>query len=310
MTQQATEIYSPLQPIAPFARQHQIRSTSTRVAEGKVSCGDCLEILERIPANSVQCVFADPPFNLGKKYNSYKDKLPVETYFDWTEQWIKGAMRVLKEDGSLFIYNIPRMLIRTSQIAQDYAYFRHWISWNSPGRPLGKSLIPSHYGILYYTKSERGSKFFDVRAPHKSCRKCHEFLKDYGGKEHLRHPFGYLIGDVWDDIHRVRHSQKRIKGHPCQLPPHLIERLLLISTDPSDLVVDLFAGGGSAGVAAKNLGRRYIGCEKDAGYADMANEHIQRAQPQKQGDAFVSKHLGKLVSVRNVDLEILGEQDA
>lgn len=271
--------------------------------EGLVNHADCIDLLRELPTGSVQCVFADPPFNLGKKYNSYNDRLPLDDYLDWTEAWLSEAVRVLADDGTLFVYNIPRLLTKTAQIADKYAYFRHWISWNSAGRPLGRSLLPTHYGILYYTKSAGDFKFYDVRSPHKKCRSCDDFLKDYGGKKHLRHPFGSLVGDVWDDIHRVRHSHKRIENHPCQLPPHLIERLLLISTDPDDRVVDLFAGGGSAGVAARQLGRRYIGCDTDAKYVALANEKIAQSTAQKIGDVFVSKHLNKVVSIRDVDLK-------
>ena len=267
----------------------------------KVNLGDCLDLMKSMPANSVQTIFADPPFNLNKKYTTYKDNLALEEYFNWTKCWIKEGLRVLKPDGSFFIYNIPRLLIRTSNILSDYAHFRHWIAWQSVGRPLGKTLQPSHYGILFYTKTDK-SKFYDVRAPHKKCPKCDSFLKDYGGKAYLRHDFGYQVGDVWDDIHRVRHKNKRILNHPCQLPVHLIERVILISTDPNDIVLDIFAGGGSAAVAAKQLGRQYIGADIDPDYCRAANKKMSEAQKTQLGDIFVSMHLGKIISLRNVDI--------
>lgn len=278
-------------------------TSAVKMQKGKVHKIDCITALQSLKPGSVQCIFADPPFNLGKKYDTYKDKLPLKEYFEWTEMWIKESMKALADSGTLFIYNIPKMLTKTSASADKYGKFRHWISWNSPGRPLGKSLLPSHYGILYYTKKTTGFKFYDVRAPHKTCRVCKGYIKDYGGKKHLRHPFGYLVGDVWDDIHRNRHANKRIDNHPCQLPPHLIERLYLLSTDPGDLVVDLFAGGGSAGVAAKQLGRKYIGCDISQEYVTSANKIITETKIQKIGNVFVSRHLNKIVSVRNIDLQ-------
>ncbi len=172
---------------------------------------DCIKAMDALPENSVQLVFADPPFNLNKNYNSYKDNLAIEDYLVWTRAWIESAIRILKDDGSLLVYNIPRLLICTAPILSELAIFKHWIAWNSTGKPLGKTLQPAHYGILYYTKTKE-SKFFDVRAPHKECRKCKAFLKDYGGKEHLRNPFGYQISDVWDDIHRVRQFAARQDG--------------------------------------------------------------------------------------------------
>ena len=116
-------------------------------------------------------------------------------------------------------------------------------------------------------------------------------------------PVGTQISDVWDDIHRVRHASKRISDHPCQLPVHLIERLILMTTDAGDLVVDPFCGGGSAAVAARQMGRCYIGAEIDAVYQKQAQQKYDDAKPTKIGDAYVSMHLGKIVSVRDCDVQ-------
>ncbi|MGI9298438.1 MAG: DNA-methyltransferase [Gammaproteobacteria bacterium] len=261
---------------------------------------DCLALMRDMRADSVNMIFADPPFNLNKKYCTYKDNLPFERYLAWTAEWLGEAMRILRPDGSIFVYNIPKLLTHTAAILNRLAEFRHWIAWNSNGRPLGKTLQPAHYGILFYTKGGAG-KFYDVRAPHKTCRACREYIKDYGGKKHLRHEFGCQISDVWDDIHRVRHGSKRIDSHPCQLPVHLIERMILMTTDEGDIVFDPFCGGGSAAVAARQMGRRYIGAEMDAGYCAAAREKFKAAKPVKQDGAFVSVHLNKIVSIRDAD---------
>ena len=264
--------------------------------------GDCIEMMNRLPEKSAQMVFADPPFNLSKKYRSYVDRLPFDEYMEWTEEWIVAALRILRDDGTLLVYNIPRLLSHTTPILNERAEFRHWIAWNSGGKPLGKTLQPAHYGILFYTLT-RKNKFYDVRAPHKTCRLCRAYLTDYGGKEHLRHPFGYQISDVWDDIHRVRHRSKRIENHPCQLPVHLIERAILMTTDPGDLVVDPFCGGGSGAVAAKQMGRNYIGAEIDSYYQNVSQAKMCEAKPTTLGNAYVSIHLGNVVSIRDCDIE-------
>jgi len=268
---------------------------------GAVHNVDCLQLMRSMPDESVAMVFADPPFNLNKKYLSYRDNLPFAEYIDWTAEWLREACRILRSDGSIFVYNIPKLLTHTAAILNNLAEFKHWIAWNSNGQPLGKTLQPAHYGILFYAKSKRG-KFYDVRAPHKKCRSCQTYLKDYGGKEHLRHQFGYQISDVWDDIHRIRHNRRRIEKHPCQLPAHLIERMALMTTDAGDIVFDPFAGSGPAAVAAKQLGRRYIGAEIDPEYCAAANEKYASAQPVKHNGAYVSIYLDKTVSVRDVDL--------
>ena len=269
---------------------------------GKIHNEDCLKTLEKIPNESVQVVFADPPFNVNKKYNSYEDNMDEDSYWKWTKLWLVECLRVLRKDGALFLYNIPRHLVKSVVILNDLAKFQHWIAWNSVGKPLGRSLQLAHYGILYYNKSENHQKFYDVRAPHKICRKCESYLKDYGGKEHMRHPFGTLVSDVWDDLHRVRHANKRISNHPCQLPVHLLERILLISSDVDDVVFDPFCGGGSMAVAAKQLKRKYIGSEIDAEYTNASNQKMQNAKETKLGSAYVSTHLSKIITVRDMDL--------
>ena len=272
-------------------------------ALNQVNLADCLALMAQLPAGCAQMVFADPPFNLDKKYESYRDKLPLADYLDWTREWLTAASRLLAPGGSLFLYNIPKLLTYSAAILNELLDFRHWIAWNSGGKPLGKTMQPSHYGILFYTKGGReNTKFYDVRAPHKQCRECQAYAKDYGGKEYLRHPFGAQISDVWDDIHRVRHASKRIADHPCQLPVHLVERLILMSTDPGDIVVDPFCGGGAAAVAAKQLGRQYIGAEIDPQYQTAAQARFEQARAVTIGSAYVSMHLGKIVSIRDQDI--------
>ena len=266
---------------------------------------DCVELMRSMPDESASMVFADPPFNLNKKYSSYRDDVPFPQYMAWTAEWLEEACRILKPDGSLFVYNIPRLLTHTAAILNDLAVFRHWIAWNSGGQPLGNTLQPAHYGILFYSKTRYG-KFYDVRAPHRVCRECAAYLKDYGGKEPRRHKFGALVSDVWDDIHRTWQRSKRIETHPCQLPPQLIERLILMTTDEGDAVVDPFCGGGAAAVAARRLGRRYIGGDIDAGYCAAANARLDEETPVKRGGAYVSLHLGEIVSIRDADIELAG----
>ena len=269
---------------------------------GKVHNKDCLDLMAEMPTASVSMIFADPPFNLGKKYHSYKDNIPFKQYIHWTEKWLQECVRLLKDDGSLFLYNIPRLLVYSANTLNTIAEFRHWIAWNSNGQPLGKTLQPAHYGILFYTKN-KNSKFYDVRAPHKTCRLCKQYLKDYGGKEHLRHPFGYQVSDVWDDIHRVRHNCRRIASHPCQLPVPLIERMILMTTDERDIIFDPFTGSGSAAVATKQLGRRYIGSDIDKQYCQAASKAMLGAKEVTMGEAYVSIYLKRVFSVRDIDVK-------
>jgi site-specific DNA-methyltransferase (adenine-specific) len=255
--------------------------------------GDCLEVLREIPDNSVDVTFADPPFNLKKKYNSTKDSLDLQEYLHWCKLWINEMVRITKPTGSIFLHNIPKWLTYYTTILNESAQFKHWISWDAPTSPMGKSLQPSHYGILYYAKDTKQNKFYEIRYPHKRCRKCGYLYKDYGGKKGMLHPFGPLLSDVWTDIHRVKHNKYRDE-HPCQLPIHLLERIILMSSDEGDVVLDPFSGTGTTAIAAKRLGRNYIGIELDSEYVRISQNKLRMENPDsKFGDVWVSFFLIK-----------------
>ncbi|MFA7026295.1 MAG: site-specific DNA-methyltransferase, partial [Candidatus Cloacimonadaceae bacterium] len=177
----------------------------------------------------------------------------------------------------------------------------HWIAWDAPSSPMGKSLQPSHYGILFYTKQEKGSKLYELRYPHKRDRKTGFLQKDYGGKKDLLHPYGPLVSDVWTDIHRIKHNSKR-DPHPCQLPVHLLDRLILMTTDEGDTVLDPFSGTGTTAISAKRLGRNYIGFELDRKYVDISKEKLRNTLPDfKIGKSYVSFYLNDIITIRDKD---------
>jgi len=164
-------------------------------------------VLREIPDNSVDVTFADPPFNLKKKYNGTRDSLDLQEYLHWRKLWINEMVRITKPTGSIFLYNIPKWLTYYTAILNESAQFKHWISWDAPTSLMGKSLQPSHYGILHYAKDTKQNKFYKIRYPHKRCRKCGYLHKDYGGKKGMLHPFSPLLSDVWTNIHRVKHNK-------------------------------------------------------------------------------------------------------
>ena len=267
--------------------------------------GDCLEHFENIPDNSVDLTFADPPFNLKKGYNSYKDKLGFQEYLNWCERWISEMVRITKPTGSIFVHNIPKWLTYYSNFLNEKAYFKHWISWDAPTAPMGKSLQPSNYGFLFYTKSEKGAKINELRHPHKRDRKQGFLLKDYGGKKDKLHPFGPLISDVWTDIHRIKHNKNR-DPHPCQLPLHFMDRLILLATDENDIVLDPFSGTGTTAISTKRLGRKYIGFEIDPVYVDVSKEKLKNTETNyKIGNCWVSFYLKDIVTIRHKDWDDL-----
>lgn len=241
----------------------------------EILCGDATKEMRKIPDNSIDMTFADPPFNLNKKYGNYKDKKAADEYIKWCEEWLTEMVRITKTTGSIIVHNIPKWLIYYANYLNKIAIFKHWIAWDSMSTPLGKTLLPAHYGILFYTKISKGFKFHELRAPHKKCRTCGEMIKDYGGKKSQIHPHGTLLSDVWADIHRIRHNTRR-DAHPCQLPEPLLERLILMTTDENDVVLDPFIGAGTTALAAKRLGRNFIGIDIDPKYKKIVADKLKK----------------------------------
>jgi len=273
----------------------------------KIILGDSVVLFKEIPANSIDVTFADPPFNLKKKYNRYKDTLEFQEYLEWCKIWIHEMVRVTKPTGSIFLHNIPKWLTYYATFLNEFADFKHWISWDAPTAPMGKSLQPSHYGILYYAKESKQNKYYEIRYPHKRCRKCGYLLKDYGGKKAGLHPFGPLVSDVWTDIHRIKHNKYR-DTHPCQLPIHLLERIILMTSDEGDIILDPFSGTGTTAIAAKRLGRSYIGFDIDENYVETSIHKLEMENADsKIGDVWISFFIDNIVTLRDEDWSQIAE---
>ena len=98
----------------------------------KIIHGNCIEVMQDIPSNSINVTFADPPFNLKKKYGTYKDEKDTDDYLSWCRQWILEMVRITKPSGSIFVHNIPKWLLHYAGFLNEVADFRHWIAWGCP----------------------------------------------------------------------------------------------------------------------------------------------------------------------------------
>ncbi len=121
------------------------------------------------------------------------------------------------------------------------------------------------------------------------------------------HPFGLLVSDVWTDIHRIKHNKFR-DSHPCQLPIHLLERIILMSSDEGDIILDPFSGTGTTAIAAKRLGRQYIGFDIDENYVETSNHKLEMENSDsKIGDIWISFFINNIVTLRNKDWSQISE---
>lgn len=230
---------------------------------GTLFQGDCIQLMRSLPEESVDLIFADPPFNLSKVYESgINDNISEDEYLRWTEEWIVEAVRLLKPGGSIFVYNIPRWSTEIATILNRYLEFRHWISLNFRGYtpPIKYKLNVTHYGLLYYVKGNKPSAFNPQRIPMKTCRHCGGEIHDYGGKKKNVSELGQVISDVWEDIHPVRHKSRKTRDSN-ELPIKLLLRIIALASNEGDLVFDPFGGSGTTYKAAEMLGRKWIGVE-------------------------------------------------
>jgi site-specific DNA-methyltransferase (adenine-specific) len=231
---------------------------------GRLYEGDCLAVMPSLKAESVDLVFADPPFNLGKTYTSkINDTLEQQDYVDWSKRWIDGAVRLLKPGGAFFLYNLPKWNLRLGEFLGSLLTFRHWIAINMTYRlPIQGRLYPSHYSLLYFVKGPKPAIFHPDRLPIETCRHCGGEKHDYGGYKNKMNPSGVNLTDIWEDIPPVRHSKyKRRKANELSLK--LLDRVITMASDPASVVFDPFGGSGTTYVVAELLGRRWLGIELD-----------------------------------------------
>lgn len=237
---------------------------------------DCMHVLPKIQNEVVDTIFADPPFNLKKEYGKKSnDNLSEEEYLDWCYQWIDECIRILKPGGSMFIYNLPKWNIMLgAHMAQRGLMFRHWIAIQMGNSlPIIGRLYPAHYSLLYYTKG-KPKTFRKIRTPIELCRHCGGEVRDYGGHRAAMNPKGVNLKDVWTDIPPVRHWKFKSKNRRANaLSTKILDRVVEMSSEPGDLILDPFGGSGTTFAVCETKHRHWIGTEID--FSDVIVERIQ-----------------------------------
>lgn len=232
-------------------------------AHGLLYATDCFNLFAALRDESIDCVFADPPFNLGKDYGpGVRDSLERRDYLKWSFAWVDECIRLLAPGGALFVYNLPQWAFHfASHIEERGMTFRHWIALSMKGTfPRGRKLYPAHYALLYFSKGQPRT-FNHVRLPIPKCRHCGGDIKDYGGHRKYLNPAGLNLTDFWEDTAPARHQKHKSRWHVNELKPMISGRCIQMSTNPGDVVLDPFGGGGSTYEAAESLKRYWIGAE-------------------------------------------------
>ncbi|MEE9597949.1 MAG: DNA methyltransferase [Acidiferrobacterales bacterium] len=248
----------------------------TATQDIRIIQGDCLEELEKLERNSVDLIFADPPYNQGIDYGdgTKADRLSTRDYEQWTTFWLAVCTNRLKRTGSLWVL-----------CPDEWAAFfdrtlfacglncRNWIIWYETfGNNCKRKFNRTKRHLLYFVKNPEHFTFNRSAITRPSDRQAKY-------NDHRANPNGKNLDDVWTDIPRLAGTHKeRIPGFPTQLPLALLRRIVAVSSNPGDLVLDPFSGSATTGVAAMELGRRYIGIEKQPKFVKMSRVRLRNLQ--------------------------------
>jgi len=232
--------------------------------EQKIIHDSCTAGMSLLETSSVDLVIADPPYNLGKDYKTTTDNLTFEEYIEFTENWLGEVKRILKPNGTVYIFMGIQLISYVFQIAQQKYGFNlnSWISWHyTQGLGRTKGFSPRHDDILMLTVGD-SPKFNldDIRVPQKYYRQ----------RNNMR---GANPGDVWEFSH-VHYCNENRREHPTQKPEGLFERMILASSDVGDTVVDPFSGSGTCARVCQQLDRNCIAFEIHEEYSLQSRQRL------------------------------------
>ena len=238
----------------------------------KIYNEDCLEGMKKIDDESIDCIICDLLF-FGVVEADFDNQWKDENdYLKKKKKLVVDYVRVLKPGGNIFLFTSRQMNRKICNMLDKYLIEKRIIIWARKrgfNNTRGHALASGYEPIAYYSKNGGESTFNNIKIKPNSKRKEYNegMLKD-----------GVSLSDVWTDIPALPHNSKEKTNHPTQKPISLMERIVSISTNEGDVVLDGCIGSGSTGVACLNLGRYFIGFEIDKGFYDIAKRRISETQ--------------------------------
>jgi site-specific DNA-methyltransferase (adenine-specific) len=237
----------------------------------KIYKGDAIEILKSIPDKSIDLIFADPPYNIGKVFGAFRDSWPSDKdYADWCYQWIDLCLNKLKDNGSIYVMTSTQAMPYIDLWMRERITILSRIVWHydSSGVQAKKYYGSMYEPILFGVKNSKSYTFnasdIEVEARTGAVRK----LMDYRKEVPTPYKTTKVPGNTWY-IPRVRYRMPEYEEHPSQKPEALLERIIKASSNPGDTVLDPFSGTFSTCAVAQQLGRRSIGIELNEDYVKI-----------------------------------------
>ncbi|KQM35402.1 MULTISPECIES: site-specific DNA-methyltransferase [Rhizobium/Agrobacterium group] len=295
-------------PLADFRRAGFDLAGESDAWKDSIIKGDCVAALEALPSQSVDAIFADPPYNLQlggtlhRPDQSLVDAVDdewdqfasFEAYDAFTRAWLLACRRVLKPNGTIWVIGSYHNIFRVGSILQDMNFWILndivWRKTNPMPNFKGRRFQNAHETMIWASR--------DAKA--KSYTFNYEALKASNDDVQMRS----------DWLFPICSGSERLKGddgkkiHPTQKPEALLARIIMASTKPGDVVLDPFFGSGTTGAVAKRLGRHFVGIEREQDYIDAASARIAAVEP--LGKAELTVMTGKKAEPRvafNVLLE-------
>lgn len=255
-----------------------------------VICGDAFETLPELRENSFDLLFADPPYNLTKQFGSEKFKeISSEEYEEWLDSWLKLCVPLLKDTASVYICGDWRSSAAIQRVGSRYFNLRNRITWErEKGRGALANWKNAAEDIWFFTVLDEYTFNLDavkqrrrVIAPYKENGSPKDWNETADGNFRDTHP-----SNIWTDISVPFWSMPENTDHPTQKPEKLLAKILLASTNAGDLVLDPFAGSGTAAVAAKKLGRHFVAIESDEQYCLLVQKRLDSAEKDRSIQGF------------------------
>jgi DNA modification methylase len=260
----------------------------------QVQHGDCRDLLARLPAHSVDLIFADPPYNLQLKGELWRpdsshvdavnddwDKFSSFAEYDkFTRQWLYACRRVLKDTGTLWVIGSYHNIYRVGAILQDLGYWILndvvWTKNNPMPNFRGTRFCNAHETLLWASKSEKHTKY------------TFNYKSMKAGNDDLQMRSDWHL-PICTGEERLKENGE--KAHATQKPEALVHRIVRACSNPGDVVLDPFFGTGTTGAVAKKLRRHFIGMEREAKYVDIARARINSIVPPLVPDELIPPSL-------------------
>lgn len=254
---------------------YQGNATECLVGRQRLVLGDALSILaENVADKSIDLIFADPPYNLGK--DGFHDRWPSEdAYFAWCDRWLTLCLKKLKPNGSMYLMNSTQNMARLDLAVRNRMHILSRIVWcyDSSGvqarRYFGSLYEPVLFAVMNKHDYTFNADSIRVEARTGAQRK----LIDYRKNPPAPYNTTKVPGNVWN-FPRVRFRMPEYIQHPAQKPEALLERMILASSSPDEVLLDPFAGTFTTAAVAERLGRQSICIEIERKYFDAGQERV------------------------------------